>query len=388
MIVNIERVAANNQAMIDFVKHDLGERPFLLISEYIPSLILFEFGSNRANSLFSDSYHRSREVFIQTGRMMCMDIFLNNSNRMPFLWPEPGNPNNILFHVSMDLLPVNSDFKNPNLINVNIDNIYAVDTKPNCLDPQDKIGLKNLGDYLNKVAEMLKELFYEMKNVVIFGRNKEGFVFKSLQKFYDFFNNTADYTPSNENLVHFVMGFIIMLSDLTQIKIIDLQEIIEFIKRKAIGLDWGDEYKSNSKLINIDYFKYILEYFKQLSEENDEIIKWVKDVTFDFYACNFHADYKKVIDKQKKFTYVQKPVQEKPVEPKPNEEKKEVKEIADPDVFNVGDHKDKKKFRNDVHNGVFDLMNIDPSMILGKKKKGKKYYKKLYNNSAFLLIPY
>ena len=210
MMVNIERVAANNKIMIDSVKHDLGERPFLLILEYIPSLILYEFGTNRANSLFNDAYHKSREIFINSGRIMCLDILLNNPNRAPFLWPEPGNPNNLLYHVSMDLLPVNSDYKNSNFLNVNIDGIFATDSKPNCLDPQDKIGLKNLGDYLNKVAEMLKEFFYEMKNVVIFGRNKEGFVFKCLQKYYDFFANTTDYQVSNENLVHFAMGFIVL----------------------------------------------------------------------------------------------------------------------------------------------------------------------------------
>ncbi len=163
-----------------------------------------------------------------------------------------------------------------------------------------------------------------------------------------------------------------MIYDISQIKIIDIQEAVEFVKRKAISLDWGDEYIKNAKLLNVDYFKYLIEYFKQLVEQNDEVIRWVKDVTFDFYACNFHSEYKKVIDKIKKFTYHKKPAEkEKPEKKVPDPKKKEEKEKPEPDFFNVGDHKDKKKFRNDVHNGVFDLMKVDPSMIMGKKKKGK-----------------
>ena len=112
---------------------------------------------------------------------------------------------------------------------------------------------------------------------------------------------------------------------------------------------------------------------KVRSIENDDIIKWVKDVTFDFYASNFHADYKRVIDRQKKFTFAKQPEKEKPVEKKVDGNVPIPKDPFEPDVFNVGDHNDKKKFKNDVHNGVFDLMNIDPSMIMGKKKKGMKF---------------
>jgi len=372
MIVNIERVSANNQAMIDRVKHDLGERPFLLLTEYIPSLVLYEFGANRALNLFQDSYHKSREIFIHMGRIMCFDIFINNPNRAPFLWPEPGNPNNLLFQVSMDLLPVNSDFKNPNFLDVNIETPFAADSKPNCLDPSDKVGLKNLGEYLNKVAEMLKELFYEMKNVVLFGRNTESYVFKCLQKFYDFFSNTSNYSCSNENMIHFAMGFIIMLCDISQIKVINLQELIEFSKRQAISIDWGDEYISNAKLINVDYFKYLLEYFKQIAEENDDVIRWVKDVTFDFYASNFQSDFKKVIDNQKKFIFVKKPEDKAQQEsPKKIDKNAVQKEAPEPDFFNTGNYNDKKKFGNDVHNGIFDLMKIDPSMVMGEVKGGK-----------------
>jgi hypothetical protein len=156
MILNLERLAAGNLNLENKIKYDIKERPFVLLYEYVPSLILYDFGVTRADQIFKKENSKSREIFISLGRIIGLDILFNNCDRAPFIWNNPGNPNNLLFRVNIELLPPNCNFKDINYLDIIIENSVAIDTKPICLDPSDKYGLKTLGDYLNRLSENLK----------------------------------------------------------------------------------------------------------------------------------------------------------------------------------------------------------------------------------------
>jgi hypothetical protein len=74
-------------------------------------------------------------------------MFLNNFYRLPWLWDNPGNPNNILFRINLDLLTPNTDFKDPKFFDITIDAVVLIDTKPICLNPDNKINMKHLAEY-------------------------------------------------------------------------------------------------------------------------------------------------------------------------------------------------------------------------------------------------
>ena len=86
---------------------------------------------------------------INIGKILGLDIFLNNSKRLPFFWLNNGGPNNIIFKIKMNLLTPGSDFKDHKIIEIFLEDVYCLDIYPNILDPKDKDMLRNLVDYLN-----------------------------------------------------------------------------------------------------------------------------------------------------------------------------------------------------------------------------------------------
>jgi hypothetical protein len=384
MIINLERVSVGNNSLNNKVQYDIKERPFVLIYEYVPSLVLYEFGVPRAEKIFKKENFKSREIFISLGRILGLDILFNNYDRVPFLWNNPGNPNNLLFRVNLELLPPGSKFKDIQFLDIFIENSVAIDSKPICLDPSDKYSLKSLSEYLNTLSENLKEFFYEMKNLMIFGKNLECFEFRCFAKLVEFFKNSCGILISSTNIFHISLGMITMFQDVLNLDIQSIENLILFVQNKAIIMDWADVFKSNAKLLNLSYFKYIINYLKNLKEENEEIFNWVRDVTVDFYNVNFDEEVKKVISFQESLVMnnkhddlVQLSNQGQPVSQSLDKNKiQQINPEENIDEFNINKN-DKKKFTNDVHNGIYDIHDIDPSWVMETKKRE-------YNNYNYL----
>ena len=98
---------------------------------------------------------------------MGLDVFLNNSKRLPFDWLNNGDPINIIFKVIMNLLTPGSDFKDYKIIEIFLEDVYCLDKYPNILDQNDKDMQRNLGNYLNTLGEFFKLMCYEFKSICI-----------------------------------------------------------------------------------------------------------------------------------------------------------------------------------------------------------------------------
>ena len=77
----MEKVSISDHLVYDEVRNNLSERPFLMLFEYIPSLSLIELGPNRAQLLFKERHYQSRKLFIELGRIIAYDVFINNFDR-------------------------------------------------------------------------------------------------------------------------------------------------------------------------------------------------------------------------------------------------------------------------------------------------------------------
>ena len=361
---------------------------------------------------------------------------LNLTVRLPFAWSNHGNVDNFLYKVNLDLLTPNANFKDMSFLDIYIESVVAIDSKPICLDPQDRVALKNLGDYLNRLSEILKLFYYEMKNIIIIGKNVETFEFRSMSKIQIIFKDTCNYLLQGINMFHISEGFIIMMKDIVEIELNDLIKIINFVKNEAISRDWGDVYKNNTKNINIDYFKYILNFLKQIKEENEDIFNWVQDMTMGLYNCDFKKNLESILQFQKKMKYQQNDDKKKNADEKGDNSDNNAKKLAinsrvskkktgeksdnsddnankvinnvrvsknnsnqknlnnpikneknnpiitdknklnyinknfdqDDDAVNFK-KEDNIKIKNDIHNGVFDIMPLDNSLVMETRKR-------------------
>lgn len=256
-------------------------------------------------------------------------------------------------------------------LDIYIESVVAIDTKPICLDPQDRVALKNLGDYLNRLSEIFKLFFNEMKNIMLIGKSVETFEFRSMDRIQILFKDSCNYQLQGINMFHIGEGLIIMMKDIVEIDLSDISLVIDIVKHKIIKRDWADVYKSNTKNMNMEYFKYILNFLKQVKEENEDIFTWVQDITLGMYGCEFKKNLKEIIDFEQKMRFEPesmvtdtKSSVEKKIDKNEFEENKE----NEYDVINYK-KEDKIKIKNDVHNGVFDIMPLDEDMVLDRRKK-------------------
>ena len=418
MMENLERASHADPGIHNKIIHEVKSRPFVLIYEYIPSLSLFELGTNRTQILLRDKNFKSRELMINIGKILGLDIFLNNSKRMPFVWLNNGDPNNIIFKVIMSLLTPGTDFKDHKMIEIFLEDVYCLDTYPCILDPNDKVMLRNLGDYLNSLGEFFKLMCYEFKSICIYGKDIESFQFHSFDKLIAMFKNSTNYTLSPENLFHIAMGILIMINTILDIDMESFEKLIKYVTKDAISKDWADNYKQYAQTIKTEYFVYMMDFFKKIKDDNDQIFAWIDEITFGIYQSKPQEEILKVVKKHKRFRYDYEELKKKKEEEesseviksksrtkrKSEEEKTEKSQqsqnqeqsqiqgednskgkILERDGFGpVGpQHKGKQNirdffnfnkddnmiFKNDVHNGVYEIADITGDMIMGMKDR-------------------
>lgn len=85
------------------------------------------------------------------GKMIAGDLLINNSDRFPLVWDNDGNYQNILFEVKTDEKIDDELILNPNYLDFNFNDSVAIDTVACCINEFDRIGLKNMEKYLQRV---------------------------------------------------------------------------------------------------------------------------------------------------------------------------------------------------------------------------------------------
>ena len=414
MLDNLERASHADVGINNKIIHEVRAKPFVILYEYIPSLSLFELGNNRSQVLLKEKNFKSRELFINIGKILGLDIFLNNSKRLPFVWLNNGDPNNIFFKVIMNLVSPGANFKDQKVIEIYLQDVYCMDTLPCVLDPNDKVMLKNLGDYLNSLGEFFKMMCYEFKSICLYGKDIESFQFRSFDKLIAMFKNTTEYTLTPTNLFHICMGILIMINTILDIDMDSFDKLIKYATKDAISKDWADTYKQYAQTIKNEYFIYMMEFFKKIKDDNDQIFSWIEEITFGIYQCNASEEILKVVKKHKKYRYDYEELKKK----KEEEEASNISRSKSKRKTKVGDleqkteksgesdqqntksiilerdgfgplgpqHKGKKNirdffnfnkddkaiFKNDVHNGVYDLADLDDMIIELRDRKYNK----------------
>ena len=361
MLLNLERASHGDPSIHNKILFEVKEYPFVLLYEYIPSLSLFDIGTNRSEILFKERNFKSRELMIEIGKLLSLDILLNNSKRLPFVWLNNGNPNNVLFKVVLDLLPPNAEFKNPKIVELYLEDIYAIDTYPFILDPEDKVLLRNLGEYMNSLNEFFKLLCYEFKSVCIYGKELETFEFKSFDKLVSLFKNCTGYHFTPTNLFHIGMGMLIMINQIIEYDLEPIEAIIEHL-HNAISKDWANTFRDMINNIKVDYFQHMIDFLRNIRDDNDQVFNWIDDTTFKVYDFDIKTNFPIILQEQDNIKFItdeNENEEKEENELNTEENKEEEKEEEQPkDFFNYHEDDD-KPFDNDVHNGIYDMYDLD-----------------------------
>ena len=119
----------------------------------------------------------------------------------------------------------------------------------------------------------------------------------------------------------------------------------------------------------------MIDFFKNIRDDNDQIFNWVEDTTLGIYSFDSKENTPIIIENQENMRYAisdgNVPINRE--EEKEEDKKEEEKEEIPKDFFNYNKD-DNKPFLNDVHNGIYDMYELNDGLILEYRER---VYKKI-----------
>jgi hypothetical protein len=169
------------------------------------------------------------------------------------------------------------------------------------------------------------------------------------------------------------MGMLIMINNIIKVDLDPIENLINYVQKEAIGRDYADSYVQSANSIKLDYFRYLLDFFKRIKDDNDQIFEWLDNTTFGLYEINEDGNEiaNRILENQRKLkcNKVEESELNKSKEQSDIKKSIEFKEQQVPEDFFNYNKNDMKKFENDVHGGIYDLYEIDNDFVFEYKDR-------------------
>jgi hypothetical protein len=123
--------------------------------EYIPSLTFLSLGYKRNIVCFNYEHNGGYRRLRQIGEIIAGDLFINNSERIPVIWNNVGNPNSFLFR--LDPIRVDTDkIRDPEYGDIDFIDVVSIDAKCNCVSLDDGVSKRSFENYMNKLDRYVR----------------------------------------------------------------------------------------------------------------------------------------------------------------------------------------------------------------------------------------
>lgn len=218
------------------VKKELN-RPFLMVMEKINGNSIFSAVSNESDRSpkgvqeVVKKYLNNKENLQHIGKIMVLDVMLNNLDRIPLIWDNEGNLENLLF----------SNDGNGNHL------VFAIDQ---AIYPVSKLLEKNYNAYLDKTRNLVKD---------ITAKDWKLSPDSPLDKVKCSFKLWTGYDLTDSNIYAIRHGILetmqFVISNISKESLHDLKMKISKIGR----IDWAGVFKTGMNAINLTFLEDLLE---------------------------------------------------------------------------------------------------------------------------------
>lgn len=269
-INSLERVTIHDKYVGNCVRRQL-DRPFFIASQYIPGLYFLQMTRRRAEECFGLDpglgYRRLREI----GEIIAMDIFMNNSSRIPVIWNGDGNPNTFLISAqcnksgSEDLLDPNSQIK--------MTNVYAIDSCCSCLDKSDENAERVYSQYLERVDRYIRGNVRDLTEVLE-GKTFGALTLPTMEVVKDFFYKHTSIEVTNQQLFQVLKGVMGTFKDISEMDNSEIIEIYQAVKNIP-DEDWMDVWRTGIDKINLEFLFDVKNAISNVVQGNPKSFEWV-----------------------------------------------------------------------------------------------------------------
>ncbi|CAG9331972.1 unnamed protein product [Blepharisma stoltei] len=251
--------------------HEL-DRPFLIVSEYYPTLSLLMLGPKRSALCFGydkiKGYSRLRDL----GVILALDLFLNNSDRIPLIWNNQGNPNTLCIEVIPTGL-YGENLGDPEYVDIKLGTIFSVDSYCNCLRKDSVLAETLYNQHMERLERYIFSILRDLDEVLE-GRNIGQVHFPSMEKAKEYFQSYANIALDGTQLFQIIKGIVAGLKDIADLEEGDLLEVYESARQLPME-DKMNVWASGMQHIDMQFLSDVKKIIVNAISASIENVNWV-----------------------------------------------------------------------------------------------------------------
>ena len=187
------------------------------------------------------------------GKIIAGDLLINNSDWFPLVWDNDGNNSNILFEVKTNEKIDDDLIENPNYLDFNYNDAVAIDTVACCINELDRIGMKNMEWYLDRVKYFINSVFEDLKIIISGKFAVNEYDYPSMKWFSAFFHTYTGYDIRGWSLFRIIEGMVIGLFNIQNMGLGPIQDLMDHAST-AVTKDWKNVWKLGAATLWIEFF--------------------------------------------------------------------------------------------------------------------------------------
>lgn len=249
------------------------EYQYVELVQYIPSVTFAEISKHKIDYVFATAYSKGRERLFDIGRLLALDTLVNYGERFPLIWESTKAKmmDNIIF----ELEESNSD-------EADINGMYAINSKVNCLKEISADTQAQTVNYLSKLEHFIDEVFTDCKNAM--KNNGEidlnSYKFQSISPLKAALQLRVNTTGLM--CLEIIFGIIIGYYNIVGMGVDRIERMLNRAKLQAVAenkISWNEQI---SKSVDIDYFREAFDLINHHLQLNIEAIGWVMKVSNNY----------------------------------------------------------------------------------------------------------
>ena len=237
------------------------DRAYALVMEYIPGFSLIDMGPSR---LLPSLQHAS-PLFQQIGHILAGDLLVNNSDRIPLVWHNQGNANNLLFQLNPAELTLSQlqDLNFP----LEVQRIVAIDSRCYCIPQGDNITKRNYESYMQRVEQFLVEIIGNLR-----GKEKE---ITGLAPFLRFFRDNGGLEVTFDQQMQLLKGLISGLARISALTDSDLSSLLSEVQA-LVQEDWMNIWQEEVAHIRLSFLQSVRDLVQRHIGDLEEVVPAVE----------------------------------------------------------------------------------------------------------------
>jgi hypothetical protein len=244
------------------------DRPFLIVQDYLPGVYLLGMGKERARQCFAEDpalgFRRLREI----GEIIAVDIWMNNSARVPVLWEAEGSANG--FFVSVRAEGLSSDEILSPDVPLTMMNVYAIDSA-HC--PISEFDEHTYSSYLEKVQRFVRGTVRDLDDALL-GKTFGMMQLPTMERVSEFFYKHLGVELGSQQLFEVLKGVMGTFKEIAEMEEGEVRGICEGVRRMC-RKDWMDVWRNEVEKIGEEFVLDVKKCIAEVVFDNQKSFEWV-----------------------------------------------------------------------------------------------------------------